>query len=543
MTKHLTIRLSLLLLLLFHTATVRAWSVTAVADANVAHAYLNNVASGSIAETKTDVTAIKLSKYYTRILADLGLTENASGQSLYIRWYIENADGTLANIDGKLTPATTAKGHITDTQCLYWCSTLTTTPFNSANSAAILDLNYVNAGTVGQKVVALIAKIDDTNPLTTANGAVTAEPAKFQLKYSFRLVDQTNAKACYITTDASHLKANQVNFNYKKNTTSFELPTFDNDKGNQFSRWYLVDRATGQMIENSQDYMAPAKTGWAIEGAFYKTPQGTTIYPRTDATSYESNLHITITLPAGKTFNDIKVVRLYSNNVTGLVYGNSKDVNHKYPDYFVAQDPEAWTSVTEYTFTYYSPVDFKHSSGYAYNYAPEGLKDGRQQVAQWTYQYYVKPGEKCKLYVPVFKHDSNGNEQEPNAYWRWYDNDTDRGSAYLSTDDNTGNMLFNINNSDSDFGLFCYKMDTEMPNDNNVSAVWFNTPAADTGWTGSDIACDVSRYVDNQSPTDDILCEPTLSMRYIFNVRPATDIADNIKKASCLAIPTRTTAT
>lgn len=531
MTKHLTIRLSLLLLLLFHTATVRAWSVTAVADANVAHAYLNNVASGSTADTKTDVTAIKLSNYYARILADLGLTENASGQSLYIRWYIENADGTLANIDGKLTPATTAKGHITDTQCLYWCSTLTTTPFNSANKAAILDLNYVNAGTVGQKVVALIAKIDDTNPLTTANGAVTAEPAKFQLKYSFRLVDQTNARACYITTDASHLTADQVNFNYKKNTTSFELPTFVKDEAGRFSRWYMVDRATGQMIENSPNYIKPTTTNSVHLGAFYNTPQGLTVRPSTDATYYAANLHITITLPAGKTFNDIKVVRLYSNNVTGLVYGNSKDVNHKYPDYFVAQDPEAWTSVTEYTFTYYSPVDFKHSSGYAYNYAPEGLKDGRQQVAQWTYQYYVKPGEKCKLYVPVFKHDENGNEQEPNAYWRWYDNDTDRGSAYLSTDANTGNMLYNINNSDSDFGLFCYKMDTEMPNDNNVSAVWFNTPAADAGWTGSNIACDVSRYVDNQSPTDDILCEPTLSMRYIFNVRPATDIADNIKKA------------
>lgn len=529
MTKHLTIRLSLLLLLLFHTATVRALSVTAVADADVAHAYLNNVASGSTADTKTDVTAIKLSKYYTKILADLGLKENASGQSLYIRWYIENADGTLANIDGKLTPATTAKGHITDTQCLYWCSTLSTTPFASANKAAILDLNYKNAGTVGQKVVALIAKIDNTNPLTTANGAVTAEPAKFQLKYSFRLVDQTNARACYITTDASHLTANQVNFNYKKNTTSFELPAVNKDD-RQFSRWYLVDRATGQMIENSQDYMAPVKVdAWPTEGAYYKTPQGMTVYSRWDAVRFPPDMRIT--LPAGKTFSDIKVVCLYSNNVNGLVFGNSKNVNTKYPDYFVAQDPEAWTSVTEYTFTYYSPVNFKHSSGYAYNYAPEGLKDGRQQVAQWTYQYYVKPGEKCKLFVPVFKHDTNGNEQEPNAYWRWYDNDTDRGSAYLSTDDNTGNMLYNINNSGSDFGLFCYKMDTEMPNDNNVSAVWFNTPAADAGWTGSDIACDVSRYVDNQSPTDDILCEPTLSMRYIFNVRPATDIADNIKKA------------
>ena len=68
MTKHLTIRLSLLLLLLFHTATVHAWSVTAVADADVAHAYLNNVASGSTDNPKTDVTAITLSKYYAKIL-------------------------------------------------------------------------------------------------------------------------------------------------------------------------------------------------------------------------------------------------------------------------------------------------------------------------------------------------------------------------------------------------------------------------------------------------------------------------------------------
>lgn len=285
MTKHLTIRLSLLLLLLFHTATVRAWSVTAVADANVAHAYLNNVASGSTAKTKTDVTAIKLSNYYDKILTDLGLKENASGQSLYIRWYIENADGTLANIDGKLTPATTAKGHITDTQCLYWCSTLTTTPFNSANSAAILDLNYVNAGTVGQKVVALIAKIDNTNPITTANGAVTAEPAKFQLKYSFRLVDQTNAQACYITTDASHLTANQAYFTCSKNATYFDITADCESYKNNFSRLYLVDRATGQMIENSQDYITPIKTDWPILGAFYKTPQGQTFYSRTSATT------------------------------------------------------------------------------------------------------------------------------------------------------------------------------------------------------------------------------------------------------------------
>ena len=493
MTKHLTIRLSLLLLLLFHTATVRALGVTAVADANVAHAYLNNVASGSIAETKTDVTAIKLSKYYDRILADLGLKENASGQSLYIRWYIENADGTLANIDGKLTPATTDKGHITDTQCLYWCSTLTTTPFNSANKAAILDLNYKNAGTVGQKVVALIAKIDNTDPLTTANGAVTAEPAKFQLKYSFRLVDQTNARACYITTDASHLTANQAYFTCSKNATNFEITA---DAGNnKFSRLYLVDRTTGLMIENSQDYIAPVSTLWPVLGAFYKTPQGQTFYSRTTATTNAQSLRIT--LPAGKTVRDIKVVRLYSNDVNGLVAGNLVNVNTKYPDYFVAQDPGAWSSMTEYT---YKPYAFQHSSGYAYNYAPEGLKDGRQQVAQWTYQYYVKPGEKRKLIVPIASHDGSDKTTssiEPTGYWRWYDNATDRACTYISTTNNTGYKLEEpcYDDHDQSYGLFKYQLGyNEWATVENVASVMFNTPTS--GWTGTDVACDVSRYKD-----------------------------------------------
>lgn len=530
MTKHLTIRLSLLLLLLFHTATVRAWSVTAVADANVAHAYLNNVASGSTAETKTDVTAIKLSNYYAKILADLGLKENASGQSLYIRWYIENADGTLANIDGKLTPATTAKGHITDTQCLYWCNTLTTTPFNSANKAAILDLNYKNAGTVGQKVVALIAKIDNTNPITTANGAVTAEPAKFQLKYSFRLVDQTNARACYITTDASHLTANQGYFSCSKNATYFDITADCESYKNNFSRLYLVDRATGQMIENSQDYITPIKTDWPILGAFYKTPQGQTFYSRTTATTNPQSLRIT--LPAGKTPSDIKVVRLYSDNNTGLVAGNLVDVNHKYPNYFVAQDPVAWTSVTEYT---YKPYTFQHSSGYAYNYAPEGLKDGRQQVAQWTYQYYVKPGEKRKLIVPIASHDGSDKTTssiEPTGYWRWYDNATDRACTYISTTNNTGYQLEEpcYDDHDQSYGLFKYQLGyNEWATVENVASVMFNTPTS--GWTGTDVACDVSRYKDYPGTAPDVKYEPTLSLRYLFKVRPATDIADNIKKA------------
>lgn len=57
----------------------------------------------------------------------------------------------------------------------------------------------------------------------------------------------------------------------------------------------------------------------------------------------------------------------------------------------------------------------------------------------------------------------------------------------------------------------------------------FNTPTS--GWTGTDVACDVSRYKDYPGTAPDVKYEPTLSLRYLFKVRPATDIADNIKKA------------
>lgn len=236
-----------------------------------------------------------------------------------------------------------------------------------------------------------------------------------------------------------------------------------------------------------------------------------------------------ITLPAGKTPSDIKVVRLYSDNNTGLVAGNLVNVDTKYPDYFVAQDPVAWSSVTEYT---YKPYTFQHSSGYAYNYAPEGLKDGRQQVTQWTYQYYVKPGEKRKLIVPIASHDGAIGATEPNGYWRWYDNATDRACTYISTTNNTGYQLEEpcYDDHDQSYGLFKYQFsDEKWATVENVASVMFNTPTS--GWTGSDIACDVSRYKDYPGTDPDVKYEPTLSLRYLFKVRPATDIADNIKKA------------
>lgn len=531
MTKHIIHRLSLLLLLLLHIATAHALSVTAVADTDVEHAYLNNVASGSTATTKSNVTTISLSTYYAKILTDLGLTESASGQQLYIRWYIENADGTLADINGKLTPATAGKGHVTDTQCLYWCSALSSVPFAAANKAAILDLRYENAGTVGQKVVALIAKMGDDNPLTTADGAVTAEPAHFQLKYSFRLVDQTNAQACYIANNTLPNSKSTQTLNASPYATTITLTTHSGM--NKMARWYVVDKATNQPVDNctySYETITDWNMQWPRPGCFYQTPYGMTVYSRSTTTSSPGS--ISITLPSGLCMKDVNIIVLFcdnTNNATGLVVGNISPVSsnpntNKYPDYFVAQDPDTWSSAIIYNGL--MPYAFQHSSGYAYNYAPEGLKDGRQQVYQWTYNYYVKPGEKRKLRVPI----SDDSALEVTGYWRWYDNKTDRSSSYLSNDNTTGSMLNEMCYDDAkqSYGWFAYTL-TNWPSAARVSTMWFNTPA--NGWTGSDIACDVSRYQDYNGSSADTKYEPTLSLRYLFKVRPATEIAANIKKS------------
>lgn len=495
--------------------------IDAVADASVTTLYKRYVASGKTATPSSDVTALRLGDYYNKILSDLGLTENADGQSLYIRWYLENADGTLAPTDGKLTSANASGGQVAITNGLYWCSQMSSLKFTSANAANILNVNYENAGAKDKKIVALIAKIDDTNAPTMVDGVVTAEPARFDLKYVFTIVDETMDKSAYICTP-NLPTVKQSYILDKPHATYWDLPTLTAE--NQFMRIYMIDKNTGDMIENSQNYINYTTTNWASVGCFYKNAYGVTVYTRKSASTNNAGT-VRITIPEGKTKDDIKVVVLYSNNVNSMVAFNLDDVNHQYPDYFIAQDPANFTSATEYTIQLF---DFVHSSGYAYNYDASGLKDGRQQVYEWDYDYYVKPGEQRRLYIPI----ADESSIEPTGYWRWYDYGTDRASDLLSTNSTSGATLEDLcyDSSGKSYGLFRYEMGTnDWASKQKVAAVMFTTPS--TGWTGSDIACDMSRYRDYFGSRTDVKYEPTLSLRYLFRVRPATEIADKIKKS------------
>ena len=497
------------------------FDINSVNDADVNLCRTFNLAPG-YTDNNATTTKVYLANYYDKIISDIGLTnDNAAQHKIYIRWYVENADGILCTPEGAISPAmSTTAGHVSLSKGLYWYSEMSSMTFNSGNKTALLNLNYADQGTLGKRIVMLVANADDdTNPLTLTNGSVSAEPAHFQLKYIFRLVDQTTAQANYVTTPFTGTATQQI-FSCSRTATSFELPTLNG--ADQFQRWYLVNKNTGKMIANGQQYFTNVNTNWAVNGAFYKTPQGITVYSRTTASSNPGNLRIT--LPEGLTLNDIKVVCLYSNNINGLIAGNITNVNQLYTNYFVAQDPVAWTSMTEYT---YKPYGFEHSSGYAYNYDSSGLKNGRQQVSEWDYTYYVKPGEQKKLVIPI----SDGSALEPAGYWRWYDNTTDRACAYLSTDASTGSMLEELcyDDNEQSYGLFKYTLgNNEFATRSRVASVWFNTPSS--GWTGSDVACDLSRYKDYPGNKAGTMYEPTLSLRYLFKVRPASEIAANIKK-------------
>ena len=64
--------------------------------------------------------------------------------------------------------------------------------------------------------------------------------------------------------------------------------------------------------------------------------------------------------------------------------------------------------------------------------------------------------------------------------------------------------------------------------------------ASSDGWTGEDIACDVSRYIDGLDATKTYLVhEPTLSIRYIFHIRSAKQLADDIMNTAIGKKPQR----
>ena len=302
-----------------------------------------------------------------------------------------------------------------------------------------------------------------------------------------------------------------------------------------YVRMTVVNATTGDLADIS---------GWSIS---YGNQYNSTTYDNADhATSFnykncyyndryffflsnygfrKHSFDFKITAPTGVDLSQYKVL-FYLSNEKPILASNS-----------VVADPTIKAKVS-YELINASSLSFKHYVGHA-NTALDD--NGMQQTAEWEYYVYVKnAGDNVELVLPFDKYDS-GEPLEPQGYFRWYDFKTDSACANLKKNSATESLLNSIVSDGKNYGLFAYNLYPALPTSSNIGVTYI-APAevSSDDWAGEDIACDVSRYIDGMDASKTyLLHEPTLSIRYIFHIRSAKQLADDIMNTAIGKNPQR----
>lgn len=244
------------------------------------------------------------------------------------------------------------------------------------------------------------------------------------------------------------------------------------------------------------------------------------IYFNNNGSSIQSkDLDVTFELPSGESWDDIILSFVISKNLSELTtqYG------------IVEKEPTLAALYNVTLKTKYS-MPFKHYKGYTnadYEVINESNGQLRQKTYTWEYTYPVEVGKPVPLTLPLEAYNNNGHDGlEPLGYYRWYNYDTDEASANITADTQDTNFLHEISDEKGNKkGLLAYNLDKIKPWQGNIGVNY--TRPADDNWKGETIACDVSRYVDGMDETGSYLeHESTLSIRYIFHLIPAKQMAD-----------------
>lgn len=244
-------------------------------------------------------------------------------------------------------------------------------------------------------------------------------------------------------------------------------------------------------------------------------------FNNTGSSIQAKDLDVTLELPSDESWDDINLSFVISKNVSELT-----------AKYGVVEKEPTLNALYNITLETKYNMPFKHYVGHANTAFDE---KGKQQTAEWEYYVYVKDAnEQVELVLPFDKYENgigSGTPLEPRGYFRWYDFKKDKANDNLSPVTGTGasTLLNHIKSEDKDYGLFAFNIPQD-PVSKNVG-VTYTAPAgaSSEGWIGEDIACDVSRYIDGLDATKTYLVhEPTLSIRYIFHIRSAKKLADDI---------------
>lgn len=285
---------------------------------------------------------------------------------------------------------------------------------------------------------------------------------------------------------------------------------------------------------------------------FQQTDYGLIEFPRWSATTFPIN--VTLTKPTGYEWSDLYVGMYICDLSSGSedekekakqlgIEGNIDVGLNTSLHPSITSDPNQWTSFCRINIFntglswfykhYYIPNRGITQSDFEYS-MNGSQKVARQKTNVWEYTYYVKrqANNKITLKAPISGGDGKGSNIEYAAYWRWYDNNTYRNNANVSGP--SGSSLANEYDDENgtSIGLTYTATSYSNPTYKRCASVVYTLPSNVDSWMGDDIAADASRYTDNLGDVNSkYWSEPTLSMRYIFHVRPAKEIADKIKEA------------
>lgn len=253
-------------------------------------------------------------------------------------------------------------------------------------------------------------------------------------------------------------------------------------------------------------------------------------FNNTGSSIQAKDLDVTLELPSSESWDNIKLSFVFSKNISELT-----------TQYGIVEKEPTLDALYNITLETKYSMPFKHYVGHANTALDE---NGMQQTAEWEYYVYVKDAnEQVELVLPFDEYENSGKDLEPQGYFRWYDLKTDSASNNLRQNSGTKPTLLNsIISGGKNYGLFAYKLQkADKPCSDNIG-VTYTAPAeaSSEGWAGEDIACDVSRYIDGLDATKTYLVhEPTLSIRYIFHIRSAKKLADDIMNTAIGKNPQR----
>lgn len=241
-------------------------------------------------------------------------------------------------------------------------------------------------------------------------------------------------------------------------------------------------------------------------------------FNNTGSSIQAKDLDVTLELPSDESWDNIKLSFVISKNISELT-----------TQYGIVEKEPTLNALYNITLETKYSMPFNHYVGHANT----AFENGMQQTAEWEYYVYVKDAnEQVELVLPFDEYENSGKDLEPQGYFRWYDLKTDLASNNLRQNSGTKPTLLNsIISGGKNYGLFAYNLQkADKPCSDNIG-VTYTAPAeaSSEGWAGEDIACDVSRYIDGLDATKTYLVhEPTLSIRYIFHIRSAKKLADDI---------------